>query len=293
MGAGLNRYFKNGVLFFGLWIFVLFILFPKDSKKESAMDINATMINIYGKSDKRLKLYFVSTYRPRGNHLPSECLSKTLNWNTATKKPILKFGVVSVKGKDEYNITIPVYNIDLKSKCSYEFAGISVKIWRRYDDDLYADIPILTDVPIFTSQGDRSGCSSSPENRTKIIKTKKYFRIPDGEKVSCFTEEFEEKDLTTNFICRLSHREINSSVDEIRDQSIHFDIDVEEQLGEYFFNDKRLSQYNYRKGKMTKEDALLHLSKQGHFKEADRPIHISILEKLQNLKKLITGEDNE
>ena len=290
--GGLNRYFRNGVLFFGLWIFVLFILFPKDSKKESAMDINATMINIYGKSDKRLKLYFVSTYRPRGNHLPPECLSKTLNWNTATKRPILKFGAVSVEGKDDYNVTIPVHNIDLRSKCAYEFAGISVKIWRRYDDDLYADIPILTDVPMFTSQGHISGCSGSSENRTNIIKTKKYFRIPNGEKVSCFTEEF-EKSNNTHFICRLSQREIKSGVDKIKDQSIHLDIDVEEQLGKYYFRDKRLSQYNYRKGKMIKEDVLLHLSKQGHFKEADRPIHISILEKLQNLKKLITGEDNE
>ena len=67
-----NRYFKVVMLLILVsLIYISFYIYQNPSKKKnkSKDDINATMINIYGKTDKRLKLSFISTYRPTNQML--------------------------------------------------------------------------------------------------------------------------------------------------------------------------------------------------------------------------------
>lgn len=269
------------------FIFIVYLSCSQTPQvKKSEKDLNATMINIHGTSDNRLQLFFMSIYRPvypsSKQGLPEECLNQSANWTTGTKKPKLKFEGITVEGKDDYNITIPVFNKDLRSKCTYEFAGISVRISRIYDDVLYAQIPILTDVPMLITSGHRTGMTSYPWDNTLIKKPKDYFRIPNETKVACFTT-FYEYDAHSRFTCRLNHREIHSEVERVEDDSIELDIDVDDNLSRYIFKSKKLSTYNYKKGKLNKEEESLFLSKQGQFKEVPTPAHIKI-------KKLFIGE---
>ena len=202
-------FIKSISLIFSLWL-MFYIIIPiyksySNKAQRPSSDIDATMINIYGKTDKRLKLKFVSTYRPVSTASNPECKSY-LDINTATKRVPLRAESRTIENQDEYNITIPVYNKDIRIKCEYEFVGISVRVERMYErGGLYAIVPILSDSPIFIGEGTKTGQSSSGDSFHAKMR-KKYFRMPNGKRVSCFTE-FYERRKGDSFTCDLNFRE--------------------------------------------------------------------------------------
>lgn len=283
-------FLKSISLLFILWLLIYIIIpiyksYQKQEEKPSS-DINATLINIYGKTDKRLKLKFISTYRPKSTASNPECKSY-LDINTATKRVPLRAESRTIENQDEYNITIPVYNKDMRTKCEYEFVGISVRVERMYErGGLYASVPILSDKPYFIGQGTKYGFSSA--YTPKHIK--KYFRMPNGKKVSCFTGYYEKGDMfnenKTTFTCDLNFRGEIKGVGIVNEDSINIDININENRSRYSFRSRKLSIYNYKNGKLSQEEMELFDSKQKQFVMPERPLHIKI-------KNIFTGEDNE
>ena len=167
----------------------------------------------------------------------------------------------------------------MRSKCEYEFVGISVRVERLYERcGLYAIIPILSDTPIYVGQGYHGGYTMSHTYRP----TKKYFKMPNDVNVECLTIEY-AKHTNENFICRLSKNDINSSIDKIKNESIKLDINVDESRCRYLFKERHLSIYHYKKGNMSAKEMKLFDSKQKQFKMPMTLIHIKI-------KNLFTGD---
>lgn len=267
-----NRYFKVVMLLILVsLIYISFYIYQNPSKKKnkSKDDINATMINIYGKTDKRLKLSFISTYRPKSNASNPACKSY-LDINTATKRVPLRAESRTIENQDEYNITIPVYNKDMRSKCEYEFVGISVRVERMYEKEgKYASVPILSDSPIFIGHGTKTGQSSSGDSFHAEMR-QKYFRMPNGKRVSCFTE-FYERRKGDSFTCDLNFREEIEGVNQVVNDNIKLDINIDKEKCLY------IPRFSRKVKKSITKD---------YFRMPKTPLHIKI-------KNIFTGEDNE
>ena len=229
---------------------LVFTVGCKEEKKTASVTYDkntTTLINIHGKTDRRLHLYFFMMYRPKyfpDGKVNSECRT-VLNPLTATKRGEVKYGGTSIENQDEYNITIPVLNKTMIDKCQYTPIGISVRITRRHEKNgLYSEVPIYTDTPIYTSEKSAGGGSFKTDYRVKILKKtgkvaepKKYFKIRSGAKVRCFTKHY-EKDGTSKeqivFKCKLPYEGNAQWRDEIVDDSIALDIVVDENKSYYY-----------------------------------------------------------
>jgi hypothetical protein len=226
----------------------------KEDKKETSVTYDkntTTLINIHGKTDKRLHLYFFMMYRPKyfpDGKVNSECRT-VLNPLTATKRGKLKYGGVVVENQDEYNITIPVQNKTLENRCQYTPIGISVRITRLHEKHgLYSEVPIYTDTPIYisaaTAGSDSGGWDGKVHYRGialrktgKVAEPKNYFKIRDGATVKCFTKHYEEDGRlkeTVKFKCKLPYEGNAQWRDEIVDDSIALDIVVDSNKSYYY-----------------------------------------------------------
>jgi len=234
----------------------------KEEKKTTpvAYDKNTiTLINIHGKTDKRLKLQFYVSYRPKyfpDGKVNSECRT-ALHPLTATKRgKVLHSGGAVVQNQDEYNITFPIFNKVLHDKCTSTPVGISVRITRLHEKHgLYADVPIYTDTPIGAKQGSHGGSTvgshgfkvayrvEALQKTGKVAEPKKYFKVRSGAKVRCLTEHY-EKDTRqkehVSFRCELPYKGNAQWRDEIVDDSIALDIIVDDNKSYYYPTYKKI-----------------------------------------------------
>jgi len=235
------------------------LVFTVGCKKEKttavAYDKNTTtLINIHGKTDRRLHLYFFMMYRPKyfpDGKVNSECRT-VLNPLTATKRGEVKYGGTSIENQDEYNITIPVLNKTMIDKCQYTPIGISVRITRRHEKNgLYSEVPIYTDTPIGAVAGSPRSIVGSRSFKGsyraealrktgKVAEPKKYFKIRSGAKVRCFTIRYGAHHIYRDpdperltFECALPYEGNAQWQDEIVDDSIVLDIVVDENKTEF------------------------------------------------------------
>lgn len=245
-----------------------------------------TLINIHGKTDKRLRLDFYVSYRPKyfpKGKVSSECKEASLHPSTATKRrKVLHRSGATIKNQDEYNVTFPIFNKLVYDKCQSTPVGISVRITRLHEKDgLYARVPIYTDTPLQTTGKSMASGNLKVAYRAEMLKKTgdvseppKYFRVKDGARVACYTTRYGPHHVyktrtkeSLSFRCKLPYKGNAEWRDVIEDDNIHLDIVVDEEKNEY------LQRYDRKKviGK----------------KEPFQEVKLNIFDKI---KKLIQGE---
>jgi len=267
----------------------LSIFFTTACQKEQKQSLRAnydknttTLINVYGKTDKRLKLKFYVSYRSKyfpDGKVTDECTEVLLHPVTATKRgKLLHTNGATVKNQDEYNLTFPIFNKILHDKCTSTPIGISVRITRANEKHgLYSVVPILTDTPIGAIEGFSGGSSvgnrafktsyraEALEKYGKVKEPPKYFRVKDGAKVGCYTVRYGAHKFYTkptkermSFRCALPYKENASWRDVIVDDKIHLDIIIDDNKTEFlqrvgqtkvigrkdFFQEEKLNLYD-------------------------------------------------
>jgi len=239
-----------------LFILAVFTTGCEEEKKTApvAYDKNTTtLINIHGKTDKRLKLQFYVSYRPKyfpKGKVTDECTEALLHPLTATKRRnVIHSAGAVVEKQDDYNITFPIFNKILHDKCTSTPVGISVRITRLHEKHgLYSIVPIFTDTPTGAIEGspgvivgNRSFKGSYRAEALRktgdVAEPPKYFRVRDGAVVRCFTKHYEEDGTSkeqVGFKCELPYKGNAEWRDVIKDDSISLDIIVDENKNYYY-----------------------------------------------------------
>ena len=249
-----------------------------------------TLINIHGKTDKRLRLDFYVSYRPKyfpKGKVSSECKEASLHPSTATKRRnVLHRSGATIKNQDEYNVTFPIFNKLVYDKCQSTPVGISVRITRLHEKDgLYARIPIYTDTPSLIGSGTRGSMSGGGdmkgdyrvealEKTGDVSEPPKYFRVKDGATVRCFTTRHGAHHVyktrtkeRLSYRCELPYKGNAEWREIIEDDSISLDIIIDE-------NKSRFLQMHARNNVTGK-------------KEPFQEVKLNIFDKI---KQLIQGE---
>jgi len=213
-----------------------------------------TLINIHGKTDKRLKLQFYVSYRPKyfkDGKVSDTCTQALLHPLTATKRgEVLHSGGAVIENQDEYNITFPIFNKILLDKCTSTPVGISVHITRLHEKHgLYADVPIYTDMPIGAKAGSHGGSTTGShgfkvayrvealQKTGDVAEPPKYFRVRDRAVVRCLTKHYEKDGSSkehVSFRCELPYKGNAEWRDTIKDDSIRLDIIVDDNKSFYY-----------------------------------------------------------
>ena len=233
---------------------LVFTVGCKEEKKTvpAAYDKNTTtLINIHGKTDKRLKLQFYVSYRPKyfpKGKVTDECTEALLHPLTATKRRnVIHSAGAVVEKQNDYNITFPIFNKILHDKCTSTPVGISVRITRLHEKHgLYSIVPIFTDTPSSIGSGTRRSMSGGGDMKVAyrvealektgdVAEPPKYFRVRDGAVVRCFTRRYGAhhvyKTRTKEMLvyqCELPYKGNAEWRDVIKDDSIRLDIIVDE-----------------------------------------------------------------
>jgi len=214
---------------------------------------STTLITVYGKTDKRLKLQFYVNYRSKYNpngKISPECQEASLHPITATQRGKLfhQSGAV-ITNQDEYNITFPIFNKLIQDKCKSTPIGLSVRITRLHEKHgLYSEVPIYTDTPIGAVEGSRGAVvgdrsfkvayrAEALRKTGKVSEPPKYFRIRDGARVACYTKHYEKDGSSkehTTFRCELPYKGNAEWRESIKDDTIHLDIIVDKNKS-YFY----------------------------------------------------------
>jgi len=276
-----------------LMTILLFTIGCKEEQKTLPIKYDkntTTLINIHGKTDKRLRLDFYVSYRPKyfpKGKVSSECKEASLHPSTATKRrKVLHRSGATIKNQDEYNVTFPIFNKLVYDKCQSTPVGISVRITRLHEKDgLYARVPIYTDTPSLIESGTRGSMSGGGnmkgdyrvealEKTGDVSEPPKYFRVKDGARVACYTTRYGPHHVyktrtkeSLNFRCKLPYKGNAEWRDVIEDDNIHLDIVVDEEKNEYL----QMHARNNVTGK----------------KEPFQEVKLNIFDKI---KKLIQGE---
>ena len=226
----------------------------QEEKKEApaTFDKNTTtLINIHGKTDKRLHLYFYTMYRPKyfpDGKVSAECQEILSHPITATKRGRLSYGGITIENQDEYNITLPIFNKTKRRNCTSTPVGISVRITRLHEKHKqYAVVPIYTDTPLQTTEESSGSGNLKVDYRAEslrktgdIAEPPKYFHIKDGAKVECFTKRHGANHIYRTktkehliFRCDLPYKGNAEWRDSIVDDSIHLDIIIDKNKNEF------------------------------------------------------------
>jgi len=223
---------------------------------------STTLITVYGKTDKRLKLQFYVNYRSKYNpngKISPECQEASLHPITATQRGKLfhQSGAV-ITNQEEYNITFPIFNKLIQDKCKSTPIGLSVRITRLHEKHgLYSEVPIYTDTPSSIGSGTKGSMSGGGDMKAayreesfrktgKVSEPPKYFRIRDGARVACYTKHYEKDinmDESVDFRCDLPYKGNAEWREIIKDDTIHLDIIVDENKS-YFYP----TSYNIKHG---------------------------------------------
>jgi len=244
---------KQTIQLLFLMMLLLFTIGCEKEKKTTQVPFDkntTTLINIYGKTDKRLHLDFYVTYRPKYNpdgKVSKEC-KQALHPATATQQGKLSYAGISIEKQDEYNITLPIYNKTLYQQCQSTPVGISVRITRLHEKHKqYSVVPIYTDTPLQTTEKSTGSGNLKVAYRAQMLKERgkvseppKYFRIRDGARVECYTKRYgahhvyrsKTKERLT-FRCDLPYKGNASWRDKIVDDKIHLDIIIDEKTNEF------------------------------------------------------------
>jgi len=208
---------------------------------------STTLITVYGKTDKRLRLDFYVNYRSKYNpngKISPECQEASLHPITATQRGKLfhQSGAV-ITNQEEYNITFPIFNKLIQDRCKSTPIGLSVRITRLHEKHgLYSEVPIYTDTPLHTTEKSTGSGNLKVAYRAEALRKTghvseppKYFRIRDGARVACYTIRYgahhvyrgETKERLT-FRCDLPYKGNAEWRESIKNDTIHLDIIVDE-----------------------------------------------------------------
>jgi len=237
------------LLFFALLVFTVGCQEEEKTTPVHYDKNTTTLINIHGKTDKRLRLDFYVSYRPKyfpKGKVSSECKEASLHPSTATKRrKVLHRSGATIKNQDEYNVTFPIFNKLVYDKCQSTPVGISVQITRLNEKDgLYARVPIYTDTPLQTTEKSMASGNLKVAYRAEMLKKTgdvseppKYFRVKDGARVECYTKHY-EKDVKSKehirFRCELPYKGNATWKEIIKDDNIHLDIVVDNNKSYYY-----------------------------------------------------------
>ena len=228
----MNRFFKFGVF----WVLSVMLMLGgclsgggEEIPKEGLRG-NGNVLRVKGALDPRLKLSFLVTYRPRGD---DDSCKDHLDVGTGLRRASLKEEVVRARsdGKGGYEVAIPVKAKEGSQKCPYELVGVSVRVACALNklEGRYAEFPVLTDTPILMNMHEGPSSMNLPGQFARS--KKRFYRIPEGSRVSCRTERFIKggKTVGVSFICELDKAgEVEGLESFPENETVHIDFTVDE-----------------------------------------------------------------